>query len=199
MSPSNGASTTTIVLSHVRVSDSFSDVSSAYEVDNENGRWSQTQDSMLLQCMESYHHVSEPGLLTTDPGCQDGCECGRFFNNAKYWWRFSGDAGDGLSTVAPSFNRCGTASTGWLSGWNPSSGTPPATYSAPGTYPVPAEGVADRVVCFNSGVGDDLGTHVCEDHVVVSVVNCGTFFLWQLPPAPSCAHGFCTTFVDMTG
>ncbi len=85
------------------------------------------------------------------------------------WYRFDGAAGTLMPTTAPPIYSCGTDAPGWLDG----------------TYPTIAEGIVDRTVCFN------WGGNACSWSRVVQVRNCGTFYVFYLPPAPACSLRYC--------
>jgi hypothetical protein len=91
-----------------------------------------------------------------------------------HWYRFSGDGGDALPRQRPGVNHCGSASTGWLSGWD-ASGAPPHDFSQEGIYPSVADGVVERTACIDLDSNDP-----CGFHVGVGVVQCVGFFLWRL-------------------
>ena len=106
------------------------------------------------------------------------------------WYRFAGSGGDALPLHSPQCLHCGTDRVGWLSGWEPSKGTPPPDYAAPGSYPSPGAGEVNATVCFDYCDPSYAGS--CRSHVTVGVVNCGGYYLWRLPFAPDCASGYCT-------
>ena len=106
------------------------------------------------------------------------------------WYRFVGSGGDALPVHSPQCLHCGTDRVGWLSGWEPSKGTPPPDYTAPGSYPPPGAGEVNATVCFDYCDPGYAGS--CRSHVTVGVVNCGGYYLWRLPFAPDCASGYCT-------
>ena len=102
------------------------------------------------------------------------------------WYRFAGSGGDALPLSHPGDFHCGTAGTGWLSGWA-GEGDPPLSYSGAGRYPAAAEGVAEMTACFD-GNG---GSGPCTYHAAVGVVRCDGFLLWRLADAPSCYDCYC--------
>ena len=101
------------------------------------------------------------------------------------WYRLAGSGGDALPLSDPGYTHCGTAYTGWLSGWA-GEGAPPTSYSGAGRYPAAAEGVAEMTACF------DYGGNPCYRHAAVGVVRCDGFLLWRLADAPYCTAGYCT-------
>jgi hypothetical protein len=109
--------------------------------------------------------------------------------NGTSWYRLP--AGSGLPTAPPGPGHCGTAYTGWLSGWpTGAEGLPERNYATPadGTLPPPVGSPpAAGVVCFDTG-----GANACSYPTHVQVVSCGAFTLWELPPAPSTGcYGYC--------
>eukprot|EP01052_Picozoa_sp_SAG31_P003088 SAG31_NODE_115_length_24128_cov_47.693912_11_plen_1303_part_00 len=110
------------------------------------------------------------------------------------WFRFTGAAGNALVTETPNPNHCGTAQTGWLSGWDFLDASGPGNhFDAPGTYPTLSDGAVDRLVCFDAGWANanDNGSP-CWQHVQVKVRNCGSYFVWKLPNSPACTAAYCT-------
>ena len=105
------------------------------------------------------------------------------------WYRFP--ANKALPTAPAGPYHCGTESTGWLSGWADDQGQPDEHYATPadGSLPAPVGAPpAAAAVCFDSGHG-----LTCQFSTVVRAVSCGTFALWEMPPAPadSCS-GYCS-------
>jgi cysteine-rich repeat protein len=87
------------------------------------------------------------------------------------WYRFTGAAGVKMPETAPVIYACGTHAPGWLNG----------------AHPAINEGAVDRQVCFHwSG-------NTCNWNANVQVVNCGEFFLYNLPTAPVCSLRYCGT------
>lgn len=105
------------------------------------------------------------------------------------WYRLP--SGKGLPTAPPGRDHCGTASTGWLSGWPAERDEQPDEHYAVwglGLLP-PAVGSppAAGTVCFDGGYGSN-----CWHSTTVRAVSCGAFVLWELPPGPSSVcSGYC--------
>ena len=122
------------------------------------------------------------------------------------WYRFAG-VYDTLptepvrlsSSVDVSYS-CGTLSSAWVSGWDPSNSdvVPPLNYRQPGAYPGQGpqfinSDVQQRVLCFegwwppnSEAVGDALWQYrSCGDSARATVLHCGSFLLWQLPAPPA--------------
>ena len=150
-----------------------------------------------------------PGKVMGDtfapqPGCRDWNQpTGVGDGN---WYRFVGVGGDALALTPPGNERCGTFSTGWLSGWKTSKvgtgckdaypGTttgPHCRYNKTGRYPGPEEGVVNMTACFQ----DDDDMFLCAHSETVGVVRCDGFLLWRLPYSdvgyPACQAAYCTT------
>ena len=86
------------------------------------------------------------------------------------WYRFTGDAGTKLAMTAPPVSHCGTSATGWMQG----------------ALPAVADGAVSRTVCFHwSG-------NTCNWSAGIQVRNCGQFYVFKLPNAPSCSLRYCT-------
>lgn len=51
----------------------------------------------------------------------------------------------------------------------------------------------DRVSQAAAGGSEEQEEYqTCTNSVVATVINCGTFFLWRLPPTPRCEQAYCT-------
>jgi hypothetical protein len=108
--------------------------------------------------------------------------------------------------------HCGTHHTGWLTGWpagadqdsggrwrrpgtdGPDDAGQPgyhyATPAAAGALPPPAgQPPAAGTVCFSRNGG--YNNTACYNSTPVRSVGCGTFALWELPPAPLCNYAYC--------
>ena len=86
------------------------------------------------------------------------------------WFRFEGAAGDNIATTCPyRTNRCNTYATGWLNGGLPNI----------------ADGQVTRQVCFyGSKRRKPRENHCCEWTTNVQVRNCGSYYVYNLPPTP---------------
>ncbi len=85
------------------------------------------------------------------------------------WYRFVDGAGVQMPEAAPAIYSCGTDAPGWL--------TEP--------HPTPEDGVVARTVCFN-WAGD-----TCNWSTEIEVINCGEFYVYNLPVTPTCALTYC--------
>lgn len=89
------------------------------------------------------------------------------------WYRITGSAGTQMLTscLYPSGNHCNTHATGWLSG----------------SHPTAQEGIVSRTVYFSySGDCYWMSTSI-------RVLNCGGFYIYELPPTPGCQYRYCGT------
>ena len=114
-------------------------------------------------------------------------------------------------------HRCGTDHPGWLNGvdlsaclqcaageavWQCCTGSAysdvqsflkagglPGPTPVRSSYPEPGQGVTSRLVCFGNGATEGGG---CPG-TIVSVLNCGSFLLWELGNTPNAYQGYCTT------
>ncbi|CAF1031671.1 unnamed protein product [Adineta steineri] len=119
----------------------------------------------------SYTTLNDPTRGVTAPGYALGCDNTAPFLNrtAPVWIRFMGTGGTTLPLTPPGLNLCGSTGTGWYAGAMPSSGA-----------------MVNGTVCFN------WDTAVCRYSSFISVVNCGSFYIYNLPPAPACMMRYCT-------
>ncbi len=89
------------------------------------------------------------------------------------WYRFA--VGDGkMPESAPEIYSCGTHAPGWLDGAHPSVN----------------EGVVSASVCFNWN-GDP-----CEWSASIEIVNCGDFYLYNLPQPPINRLRYCADVAE---
>ena len=90
---------------------------------------------------------------------------------ATGWYRFNSTSGFKMPTTCIASNKCNTHATGWLNG----------------THPSPQEGIVSRTVCFNwSG-------KCCNWQLVISVRNCGLFYVYNLTKTDTCKLRYCVT------
>lgn len=181
------------------------------------------------QCYEPFNIVKDAWRATSSAvgnhgdcaggnGCTDNCEQATSVGGGG-WYRFMGTGGDALALSTPGAYHCGTAFTGWLSGWDASAHTCRTANDCPGWMPDASGGCSSecssRSACDSGrcappnrytttgrypaaaeGVVEMSvcfdGGRACAEHAVVGVVRCGSFLLWQLPYAPGCDRGYCT-------
>ena len=86
------------------------------------------------------------------------------------WKRFADSIGGSMPESCPeSVHRCGTAAPGWLNG----------------AHPTVVGQSADMQVCFYwSG-------NCCSIQVSVEVINCGLYYIYNLPLPPFCFLAYC--------
>jgi hypothetical protein len=126
---------------------------------------------VVAQCSQPYATLNDatrnrsypPGAVTCD---QAGW--GALWGGPQ-WYRMDGATGTRMPESPPPTYACGTHAPGWLNG----------------THPGVAEGVVNRTVCFHwSG-------STCAWSTTVQVVNCDSFYLYNLPNAPVCSLRYC--------
>eukprot|EP01047_Picozoa_sp_COSAG01_P055485 COSAG01_NODE_6183_length_3804_cov_14.985965_2_plen_671_part_00 len=148
---------------------------------------------------DAWRHISATSNNQTDARDTDRQTqtrgCGQWVPTGvgdEQWYRFVGPFGEpyALPTTSPGHGHCGSLGAGWLSAWDPQDGQPPHQYNTAGVYPrdITAPPTV-ATVCFDDG----FGFAPCSYAVTVAVALCDGFFLWQLPYAPSCSAGYCTT------
>ena len=89
----------------------------------------------------------------------------------KGWYRFVGAAGTRMSTTRVPAFRCGTDWSGWLDG----------------SHPTVKDGKVQRMVCFS-----DRSTG-CKYSNIISVKNCGYYFIYKLQQPANCNSRYCGT------
>ena len=89
------------------------------------------------------------------------------------WYRLTGEAGTRIPEKTPDSSHCGSQYSGWMDGVHP---------TTPGEQAV-------ATICFDQGFDD------CYDPVSITVINCGDFFLYELPTAPWCYYRYCGSLV----
>ena len=87
------------------------------------------------------------------------------------WYRFVGAAGTKMPTTRVPAHKCGTDWSGWLDG----------------AHPTVEDGEVYRMVCFS-----DRSTG-CNEHIRISVKNCGSLFIYKLTKTPRCSSRYCGT------
>lgn len=92
------------------------------------------------------------------------------------WHRFSGKAGNQMADSCVDYKHCGTAAPGWINGGHPSV----------------ADRVVSRTVCFRSK------SNCCKWSIVISVRNCGGFFVYWLHRPPHCNFRYCGSGIQPT-
>ncbi|XP_062500677.1 collagen alpha-1(XVII) chain-like [Corticium candelabrum] len=85
------------------------------------------------------------------------------------WNRFSPTIGGAMLERCPSFQHCGTGGPGWLKG----------------SHPIVIGQNVSQTVCFH------YGNNCCRNQVTVQIINCGSYYVYNLPNAPACHLGYC--------
>ena len=125
------------------------------------------------QCDEPYNVLDSAARNVITVGAPYYCDSADAVEDwvGPGWYRFQGSAGNKMvHGAAPPKNACGTEKTGWLN-------TP---------LPDMADGVVPGQVCFN-------WNNTCNWQANIQVVNCGDFYLYNLPIVPSCNGRYCGT------
>ncbi|CAF0877439.1 unnamed protein product [Adineta ricciae] len=126
----------------------------------------------LPSACSNYTPVDDPTRSINAPGYALGCDNTAPFANqsSPAWIRFIGTGGTTLPLQTPGMNICGSEGTGWYYGTMPS---------------ITGE-VVNGTACFS------WYTSVCRFSVSIIVANCGSFYIYRLPPAPACMMRYCT-------
>ena len=143
--------------------------------------------TFLCSLIHSFiHSFTYPFISDLPPGCSesdyavlDGADRAKDartlslkpcdYNLKPGWYRFKGGAGTGMANACVQQFYCGTIYTGWLRG----------------PHPTKQQGVVTRQGCFNKH------GNCCLIKVDVQVRNCGPFYLYKLPAAPTCQLRYC--------
>ncbi len=124
----------------------------------------------LSYACSSYTTINDPTRSINAAGYALGCDNAAPFNQSNpIWIRFVGTGGTTLPLATPGMNLCGSTGTGWYNGVMPSSGE-----------------IANGTACFT------WLTNICQYSASISVANCGSFYVYLLPPAPACMMRYCT-------
>ena len=110
-------------------------------------------------------------LTTSDRKISNTRGCYTCDSSLSGWYRFKDAAGTRMPTTCPPTNRCDACSTGWLNG----------------VHPTTADGKVTRQVCFN------WSSNCCFWNINIEVRNCGSYFVYNLPPTPACTLRYCST------
>ncbi|UJR23712.1 hypothetical protein I4U23_026693 [Adineta vaga] len=126
--------------------------------------------SLPTEC-STYTTVDDPTRSINAPGYALGCDnVSPFLNRSQsIWIRFIGTGGTTLPLTTPGMNICGSQGTGWYYGTMPSTGQ-----------------LLNGTACFT------WDTSVCRFSASISVANCGSFYIYLLPPPPACMMRYCT-------
>ncbi|XP_066022741.1 uromodulin-like isoform X1 [Pocillopora verrucosa] len=121
----------------------------------------------------NYRNLSEADRKSTYITPYGGEKCDDDSSSLIFgeWYRFVGDAGTKMPTQCVPEWRCGAFLSGWLKGG----------------HPTLADGEVFSEVCFTR-VGD-----CCNRSNHIKVLNCGSYFIYQLQKPPRCASRYCST------
>jgi hypothetical protein len=101
--------------------------------------------------------------------------CDYFIQNGS-WYRFKSSAGNNIPEFFPGINNCGTHIPIWMNG----------------THPTTIGVEVDRIAC-----APDWWLWYLDDECYyqynIKVINCGSFFLYQLKPPRYCNSAYCTS------
>ncbi|XP_074623710.1 uncharacterized protein LOC141881766 isoform X1 [Acropora palmata] len=115
----------------------------------------------------NYQTLSSSDRLVSNTN-QSSLKCDRY-TLIPGWYRFTGDAGDGMPSYCPPIRRCGTHATGWLNG----------------SYPTLAEGAVTRKVCYH------WSNKCCRWSNNIKIKNCNGYYVYQLAKPPTCHLRYC--------
>ena len=98
--------------------------------------------------------------------------CDRGLIQDGLWYRFESVAGNKMPEFNPGIYHCGTFIPIWMNGKHP---------TTPGV-------VVDRIACAPVPWLFPLD---CGDQFNIKVINCGSFFLYQLKEPQKCTYAYC--------
>ena len=108
------------------------------------------------------------GQTSVSSSCDNGVSGAHGWQGAG-WYRFDIDSRR-LPETAPGPRYCSTSASGWLNG----------------SHPEIVDGQVSRQVCFNWTSGE------CQWATDIEIINCGGYFLYELPNTPACSLGYCS-------
>ena len=118
----------------------------------------------------SYTTLSTADRAAKSTGNMNKCDRNDLSSIPK-WYRFSGAAGTMMPTSPVPVRYCGTHAPGWMNGKHPSKN----------------EGAVSRKVCFH------WNNNVCLWNIMITVRNCGSFYVYKLPRTLHCSLRYCGT------
>jgi len=121
----------------------------------------------------SYTTINDPTRNVANTAIYGTCDTGPLFNasNGGSWIRFVGTGGTTIPLTSPGMYHCGGFASGWFNG----------------TLPTTVGTAVNGTVCF------DIDPGSCWFSISISVVNCGGFYVYFLPPVTACNSRYCTT------
>ncbi|CAF1466167.1 unnamed protein product [Rotaria sp. Silwood1] len=125
-----------------------------------------------LPC-SSYTTIDDPSRNVAQSSLFGSCDNGSPFNasNGGSWIRFIGTGGTIIPLAAPAQGHCGAYVGGWFNG----------------ILPTTVSSVGNGTACFS------MNTVPCFLASSVSIINCGGFYVYFLPPVSVCNTRYCTT------
>ena len=133
-------------------------------------------DNLLSQCLPGNHRVlNETWRQTSEHYSKTTHHCdmtGHSYNQHGFtpgWHSFSPTIGGAMPEKCTSPNYCGTLASGWLKGSHPN---------------VIGQNTS-RTVCFS------YRGNCCWSQTSVEVINCGQYYIYNLPNTPECALAYC--------
>ena len=90
------------------------------------------------------------------------------------WHRFDDTLGGRMPESCPPWGRCGTFFSGWLQG----------------SLPQKVGDEETKKVCFSDWFFF-IYHRCCVLTILVQTVNCGTFYVYNLPSVPACPYAYC--------
>ena len=88
----------------------------------------------------------------------------------KNWYRFEEPSGTKMSEKPVPNHKCGFYVTGWVKG----------------SHPKTLGEMKHAKVCFNYSGND------CYWSNSIKILNCGSYFVYELPYTPGCSLGYCS-------
>ncbi|XP_066022865.1 uromodulin-like [Pocillopora verrucosa] len=166
---------------------------SCQDVDECKGNHSCHVDATCMNTNGSYHCDCHPGYTGNGQNCTaDPCYNYQNLSDANRrsnydtplsgpafcdsqlsdgWYRFVGAAGTRMPTTRVLPYKCDTDWSGWLDG----------------AHPTMEDGEVYRKVCFSDRHSG------CKFVTNISVKNCGSYFIYNLPPSSACNTRYCAT------
>ena len=132
--------------------------------------------SLPSQCLSGNHRVlNETWRQTSEHYTKTGYHCdrtGESYNQHSFtpgWHSFSSTIGGAMPEKCTSSHYCGTQASGWLKG----------------SHPIVIGQKISRTVCFS------WSSNCCEWQTSVEVINCGQYYIYNLPNTPACYLAYC--------
>ena len=133
----------------------------------ENGSNCVCEMKLPREC-SNYTILEEPWRKVSSTNIGSVFECDRW--TPAGWKRFADSIGGQMPNSCPSIFSCGTNAPGWFNG----------------TYPKVTGQRSTGLICFN------WTEKCCRWQVPVEVVNCSSYYVYNLPRAPLCSLAYCS-------